>query len=115
MTPPRKRRAIILFGAIGLAGLVGAAFLLAPNQITEAHPGTCVSRYLGGKYLMVDSCDSMFATYAVITSNPVPESMNDSADWEERYCEERVDGWSTYSVAEADGEDHIVCLGRANH
>ncbi|WP_205324541.1 hypothetical protein [Glycomyces sp. YM15] len=114
MKPPRKRRvALLSLGALGLAGIVGTAFLFAANQIAEASPSTCVARYLGDKYLTVDSCDSMFAAYAVITSNPVPESLSDSEDWEADYCRERVDGWSTYSVVEADGKDHIVCLSRA--
>lgn len=116
MKRPHKRTAVLLsLGAVGLAGLIGTAFLLAPNEITEAPGGTCVARYMGDRYLMVDSCDSVFAHYAVITSTPVRESMSDSAGWEQRHCDDRVDGWSTYSIAEADGTDHIVCLGRANH
>lgn len=114
--PPRKRKAAMLsIGAVGLAGLIGTALLAAPNQIADAEPVTCVSRYLVDKYLILDSCDSMFADYAVIASVPVRDSMKDSSGWEQRYCDQRVDGWSTYTVFEAEDTDHIACLGRANH
>jgi hypothetical protein len=114
--PPRQRKGAILgLSAVGLVALVVAAFLFAPNQLAEAPLNTCVVEYADDKFLTVDSCDSPFATHSVIASTPISDSMIDSGDWKKRYCENRVDGDSYYSVVEADGQDRIVCLGDAMH
>ncbi|GAA1659699.1 hypothetical protein GCM10009830_00820 [Glycomyces endophyticus] len=114
MATLRKTKiAVYSISAVAVAAV--AAVLLAPNQIGYADEGTCVFEYLDGRYLAVSSCDSPFASAAVIVSRQVTESMRGTTGWERRFCEANVDGRSTYAVVEVDGGDRIVCLGSQGH
>ncbi|WP_205325566.1 hypothetical protein [Glycomyces sp. YM15] len=114
MQSPQRRRAAILSLGVGLAALIASVFLFAPNQIASAS-GHCVNKYLGDKYLVVDSCDSMWADYFAVSS-PVRDSMKSTEDWERPYCEKQLDGpVKHYTFFEVTGVEHIACLGIAMH